>query len=104
MSQPLAIHSPHGMPGVRFRLFRGESDFPAMVTTANASFEADALEYHRTAEDVARDYANFTGCEPTADVVIAEIDGAMVGYARAWRWTQADGVMLHGQLGFVPPQ
>ena len=28
----------------------------------------------------------------------------MVGYARAWRWTQADGVTLHGQLGFVPPQ
>jgi GNAT superfamily N-acetyltransferase len=92
------------MPGLRFRLYVGESDLPAMVATANASFAADGLEYHRTVEDVARDYANFTGCEPTADVVIAEVDGGVVGYARAWRWTQADGVMLHGQLGLVPPQ
>lgn len=104
MLRPLAIHNPPGIPGLRFRLFQGESDLPAMVVTANASFVADGLEYHRTVEDVARDYANFTGCEPTADVVIAEVDGTMVGYARAWRWTQADGVTLHGQLGFVPPQ
>jgi mycothiol synthase len=104
MPQPLAIDSPPGMPGVRFRLFAGESDFPAMVATANASFVADSLEYHRTLEDVARDYANFTGCEPRADVVIAELDGEMVGYARAWRWTQAEGLTLHGQIGFVPPQ
>lgn len=104
MSCPIAIHNPPDIPGLRFRPFQGESDLPAMVVTANASFVADGLEYHRTVEDMSRDYANFTGCEPMVDVVIAEVNGTMVGYARVWRWTQADGLTLHGQLGFVPPQ
>ena len=85
MPQPPAINNPPGISDLRLRLFRGESDFPATVATANASFVADGLEYRRTVEDLARGYTNFTRCEPTADVVIAEVDGAMVGYAPAWR-------------------
>ncbi len=72
-----------------------------MAKVANSSFIADGVEIRRTPEDMAHDYSTFTECEPLNDVMLAEVDGQLVGYARCWRWTQADGLTLHSQLGFV---
>lgn len=84
------------------RPFRGPSDFPGMAEVANASFYADGVLARRTPEDLARDYAAFTQCDPYQDAVMAELDGELVGYGRCWRFTQADGLTLHSQIGFVP--
>jgi GNAT superfamily N-acetyltransferase len=91
------------MGTVRFRAFAGPADFPAMVACANASFAADRLDIVRTVEEVARDYASFTSCEPTRDAWIAETDDGIAGYVRGWHWAQADGLHLYGQFGVVAP-
>lgn len=84
------------------RPFCGPSDFPAMAEVANASFDADGVLARRTPEDLAHDYAAFTQCDPYRDAVMAELDGRLIAYGRCWRFTQADGLMLHAQIGFVP--
>lgn len=84
------------------RPFRGPSDFPAMAEVANASFDDDGVLALRTPEDLARDYAAFTQCDPHQDAVMVELDGELVAYGRCWRFTQADGLTLHSQIGFVP--
>ncbi|NML44115.1 GNAT family N-acetyltransferase [Ramlibacter sp. G-1-2-2] len=89
--------------GLRLRPFAGAEDFPRMVVAANACFAADGLDIIRTVEDMARDYAALRDSDPARDVVMAERGGELVGYARSMHWTQPDGVMLFGQLGFVPP-
>jgi len=91
------------MGTVRFRAFAGPADFPAMAACANASFAADRRDIVRTVEDVARDYASFTSCDPARDVWIAEADDGIAGYVRGWHWLQADGLRLYGQLGVVAP-
>lgn len=88
--------------GLVLRPFCGPSDFPAMAEVANASFDADGVLARRAPEDLARDYAAFTNCDPYHDAIMAELDGELVGYGRCWRFTQADGLTLHAQIGFVP--
>ena len=88
--------------GLALRPFRGPSDFPAMAEVANASFDADGVLARRTPEDLARDYAAFTRCDPYQDAIMVELDGELVAYGRCWRFTQADGLTLHAQIGFVP--
>lgn len=88
------------------RPFRGKPDIPAMVDIANASFAADQMDIVRTVEDVERDYfteGRLGDCDPYRDVVMAEVDGQVMAYARAFRWPEDDGTVLHAQLGLVPP-
>lgn len=89
--------------GLRLRAYRGEADLPAMVEVANASLEADGMESRRTLQELQRNYASLTNCDPATDMVMAEVDGALVGYARGWWWTDLDGSMLLGQIAFVLP-
>lgn len=96
-------HRP-AITGLVMRPFHGDADFPAMACVANASFAADGIEIRRTPEAMAHDYRLFTECDPFQDVRMVEVHGELAAYARVWRWTQADGLMLHGQLGFVHPR
>jgi mycothiol synthase len=104
MTRLIDIPDAPAVPGLVFRHFEGPQDFPAMVATANASSRADDVELVRTVADMERDYASFSHCDPSLDVAIAEIHGAMVGYVRGWWWQQGDGAVIHGQLGFVAPR
>ena len=92
------------LQGIHFRPFAGAADFPAMCDCANASFVLDGIEFVRTVEDMARDYAAFTDCVPEHDIWIAQAPGAMAGYVRCWHWGQPDGQRLYSQTGFVVPQ
>ena len=75
-----------------------------MAAVANASSAADGLPALRTPQDLARDYAAFTHCDPLQDCVIAELGGDMVGYSRCWHLELTDGLVLHVQIAFVPGQ
>ena len=93
--------------GLRLRPFAGDADFPLMAVVANASFAADGIASIRRADDMRRDYAAMTRCDPSRDIVMAQlgegIDEQLVGYARTWDWTTGDGALVQGQIAFVHP-
>lgn len=91
------------LPGLRLRRFAGEDDFPAMADVANAVFAADKMGWVRTAEHIRRDYAQFTDFDPLGDIVMAEVDGQLVGYVRTSHWTDENGWLAQAQIGFVHP-
>ena len=91
------------VPGLRLRRFAGEADFPRMAPLANACFAADGMNIVRQAEQIRLDYAGFRDWDPARDMVMAEIDGALVGYARTWDWTTG-GALVQSQLAFVHPK
>jgi mycothiol synthase len=70
------------LPGLTFRRFRGERDYPAMVAVMEGSKEADGLERTDTVEGVARFYNNLVNCDPYHDMLFAEVDSKVVGYSR----------------------
>jgi mycothiol synthase len=91
------------LPGLRLRPFAGDGDFPAMAEVANAVFAADAMGWVRTPEHIRRDYAAFTHFDASRDVVLAELDGRLVGYVRTAQWIDEKGILVQGQIGFVHP-
>lgn len=87
-----------------FRPFRGEADFPAMAEVVNASEAADLIEETITPGQIANEYAHApAGCEPSADVLLAEVEGQLVGYAHVWVSAAESGERLFRHRGYLVP-
>jgi GNAT superfamily N-acetyltransferase len=91
------------VPGLAFRHFRGPADYAPMAAVLNASAAADDLDWADTAEDVAVSLTHSTHCDLARDVIVAEIDGGMVGYGRVWWREMADGVRLYCSAQYLAP-
>ena len=102
----LDLISPAGtpaVPGLAFRGFMGEADYPKMLAVINASKVADQIERSDTVEDVARNYAHLHHCDPYQDMIFAEVYGEVVGYGRLWWEVSDDGDWLGFHFAFLHP-
>ncbi len=89
--------------GLGFRRWRGEADLASLVDVCNAARRADRDPDVGTVEGMRNDYANLTNSDPARDLLVAEIDGVIVAYARV-EWTdQNDGDRAYTGFGFVHP-
>ena len=100
----IAIPSAPSIPGLKFRHFRGESDFPHMVEAIAASADADKDERVTTVGDIANQYAHLTNSDPYQDMIFSEINGKVIGYSRCW-WNpeENNGPYLYSFVGFLVP-
>jgi len=89
--------------GLRFRGYRGEADLPAMHRVYTAAHEADGLEDVTTLDDMRRNYATLVNCDPRRDIVLAEVDGELVAYARVFWQDLVEGGRTYENFGFVHP-
>lgn len=80
-------------PGVRFRRFRGQEDFAPMAAVITRSREADGFELAKSADELAADFEHPTDFDPATDVLVAEVEGRIVGLARMWRNVRANGTL-----------
>lgn len=92
------------IPGLNFRHFRGESDYPLMEAAVAASAEADQIERVTTVADIAETYAHLQNCNPAQDMIFAEVNGEVIGYSRLW-WhaEEGEGPYLYSFIGFLVP-
>ena len=91
------------IPGLSFRRFRGEPDYPVMVAILDACNDADRLEYVNTIEDITSVFAHLTNCDLYRDMLFAEVNGATVAFGRVW-WIEENAAhRLYIPLGFVHP-
>lgn len=73
------------IPGLILRGFRGPADFDGIAAVMTASL-ADHNGERYTAEVVANTFAHPANTDPLQDTLIAEVDGALIGYANTqWR-------------------
>lgn len=91
------------MPGLVFRGYRGEPDMPGMVRVINAAFHADGIGEHETLDGFRTHYAHLDNTDPERDVLVAEIDGEIVGYGRVLWWDEHDGPRRYVPLCFLDP-
>lgn len=91
------------IPGVVFRPFRGESDYPVISGLIAASKDYDQVERTISVEEVTRTYTHLTNCDPYQDVWFVEVDGRAVGYCRTWWHLEQDGNWLGEMYGVVVP-
>jgi mycothiol synthase len=76
-----------------------QADWPAIADIVNAARRADGADEVRTAESLESEFAAF-GKEQ--GLVIAEVDGASVGFATS-QLAERDGVLVGDLLGAVHP-
>lgn len=90
--------------GLGLRGFQGEVDFPKMLAVIHASASVDGLERADNLEDIRNNYAHLHHSDPTQDMLMAEVDGELVGYTRCWWETEGSGSWVGFQFGSVVPQ
>lgn len=91
-------------PEVRFRHYRGEVDLPAMLAVYNAAHAADGLDEVATLDELTLNYATLTNCDPARDIVLAEVNGEVVAYARVFWRDLVEGGRAYECFGFVHPR
>lgn len=92
------------VPGLIFRCFRGESDYPHMLAVINGCKQADGIERSNTLEEMANNYAHLENCNPYTDMLMAEVDGQIVAYNRTFWEVQEDGTRIYAVFGYLLPE
>jgi mycothiol synthase len=91
------------LAGVAFRPFRGASDYPHFARLITVFSEGEGSDRVETAEGVAAHYDHLERCDPTRDLLVAEVDALPVAYSRVWWDQEADGPRTYTQVCFVDP-
>ena len=97
------IETVAGVTGLAVRTYRGEEDLPAMLRVYTAVHEADGIEEVTTLDDLRRTYATLVNCDPDRDILLAEVDGEVVAYARVFWQDLVEGGRSYENFGFVHP-
>jgi mycothiol synthase len=90
------------IPGLRFRTFDANRDFEAYADLLGEANRADGVDYIPAAGDLRVEFDHRSEFDPRRDIILAEVDGALVGAA----WTDVrtrDGVGVHEVEGWVRP-
>jgi len=89
--------------GLRFRHFRGDSDFADMIAIMEGIKEVDHIDFTESPEDLARKYRNLTSVDLHRDVLFAEVDGNLVGFTNLYWDRDPNGVLLyHHSVSVLP--
>jgi len=76
--------------GLRFRKFKGESDYPLMVAILEETSKADNEDRAIKLDDIKNDYQHLKNSDPDTDMLFAEINGKTVAYSRVEWWQEED--------------
>lgn len=91
------------VPALKFRHFRGSSDFPHMIALVNACKPIDQIERSDSIELLEQAYAHLLNCDPLRDMIMAEVGGELVGYCRVWWYDEQGDGRLFQTVGYVRP-
>jgi len=99
----LLTNSP-AIPGLTFRGFHGEADFPLMLAVINGSKDEDGIERADALAEVKNNYQHLVNCDPYRDMLFAEVNGQVIAYNRFF-WEQLeDKTRLYTLFGFLLPE
>jgi mycothiol synthase len=88
--------------GLRFRRVDLDRDLPGLAALINDSAIADRVEFALSEDDIRHDLEHKSNFDLARDLVIAEIDGRIVGEVEI-NVAVRDGVAVHQFVGFVHP-
>jgi len=92
------------VPGLGFRGFRGEQDYPSMLAVIHGSKEADGVERTDSVEDITRNYQHLMNCDPYQDMLFVEMHGKVVGYGRVFWQQELEGLRHYNHFTFLLPE
>jgi GNAT superfamily N-acetyltransferase len=92
------------IPGLTFRRFCGEKDYPAMVAVIEKSKKEDRIEVASSVEEIANTYEHLVNCNPYQDMLLVEMHTTVIGYSRVWWHRELNGTLIYSHIAFLVPQ
>jgi GNAT superfamily N-acetyltransferase len=89
--------------GLRFRHFAGPSDYAGMNDAANDARIANGDHFITALEGFANFYEHLVNSDRDRDLLIVDVHGEIVGYARTEWHDDADGNRIHQLICFLRP-
>ncbi len=102
MSQPkqyLTLPDAPAIPGLAFRFFRGDADFPAIEAVREAVRTVDG-DLWLPGPDTNPDAV----CNPVQDCLVAEVAGQVIGFTWLTWWEEMNGTQLYLHPGWLVPE
>jgi mycothiol synthase len=92
------------IPGLAFRHWTGQADMPAMFAVSSTARAADGEVEPITLEAMTVRYRHLVNCDLDEDLIIAELDRRVVGYARV-EWADSnDGERWYESTCLLVPE
>jgi mycothiol synthase len=88
---------------VRLRPYAGESDIPALTRIANDAMAADEVADRLTVAQLRIELRPDEKSNPATDLIVAEVDGATVGFVKVEWIDTNDGLREYRSWGEVDP-
>jgi GNAT superfamily N-acetyltransferase len=89
--------------GLVFRLFDSQQDYPALAELQNINNRAEEDDELITVEGLTNFYTHQPNFNPATDLLLAQVNDTLVGFARVWWWVNDAGERLYGIVGAVHP-
>jgi mycothiol synthase len=91
------------IPGLRFRHFQGESDYPHMYAVFIRCLDVHGL--FDTLESFVNFHNHCRNSDPGADIIVAEVGDQVVGFGRVMWWEEGNGEVIYfSEIGRVIPE
>jgi len=91
------------IPGLTFRNLHGPQDYVHILNLITGCKHADGVERADTLETLTLTYTHLTNCDPSRDLLFAEVNGQVVGYNRVWWNLEENGPWIGTMFGMVLP-
>jgi len=110
MREAIELTDAPSIRGLLFRPFRGPTDLVGMAAVRAMCALRDrvdglsSVESVPTLADLEERLVCAEGFDPESDVLVAEVEGRIVGYSSAVWWDETDGTWVYLTLGWVLPQ
>ena len=95
----LTLPDAPAIPGLAFRFFQGEADFPAIEAVREAVRAVDGDLWLP-----GPDTNPGAVCNPAQDCLLAEVHGKVIGYTWLAWWEEMNGTKLYLHLGWLVPE
>lgn len=102
-TQTIIIPNAPAIPGLSFRHYRGEADWPQMLVLSNLVNKADKTEEMETLAQLSHNYTHLKNCDPYKDAIVGEVNGEMIAFCRVWWAKEADGPYVCRMFGNIHP-
>lgn len=91
------------IPGLTFRGFEGESDYPKMAAVLEGSKKEDQLEYSLSVEDITNEFNHLYNVDPFTDMLFVEMEGEVIGYTWVW-WEESEETWFCPHTAYLLPE
>lgn len=105
LTDQIDVANAPAIPGLVFRRFRGESDYPKMAALIQRASDGDQMDRAVTPEEVAQNYEHLYNSSAQTDMLFAEVDGEVIAYSRVWWWqVEATKERVYGGIAYLLPE